>query len=366
MKRRHVISGFVGMAISSASIRMGKLDVTPDLAKLTQEEKNNLLDDQFESLDPPRDREQPRIIVKADDTQTVGKALSVNQEALSDNKEPLSDKTKALADNVVEDMDARDTNTMSVSKSQQTSSETEKHQQKVVVDKSIDFARDYDDDIFVSAAEQPILQSVLKRLKNLQKTIGFGHYNLVSFDQALVYSKRFSDIGEFTQDELNFIEKIFFTKASDYGFLGTKVNESLTTSYKKADVYKVPYSGHYLFKGESLDHYKKLRNDVGDSVILTSGIRSNVKQLYLFLAKTVRVNGNLSRASRSLAPPGYSFHGIGDFDVGRVGWGAKNFTDDFATTDEFKRMQDLGYLSIRYDQGNKLGVRFEPWHIKVV
>ena len=121
-----------------------------------------------------------------------------------------------------------------------------------------------------------------------------------------------------------------------------------------------------MFANESLSYYEKIRKNVGGTIVLTSGIRSNIKQLHLFLAKVIKVEGNLSRASRSLAPPGYSYHGIGDFDVGRVGWGGKNFTDAFAQTNEFKRMQDLGYIAIRYDHGNKLGVRFEPWHIKVV
>ena len=134
----------------------------------------------------------------------------------------------------------------------------------------------------------------------------------------------------------------------------------------KKDTYKVPYSGHYLFRGESLDYYNTLKKDVGEGIILTSGIRSNVKQMHLFLSKAVRSDGNLSKASRSLAPPGHSFHGIGDFDVGKVGFGVANFTDSFAETDEFKRMLDLGYVQIRYTEDNRLGVRFEPWHIKVV
>ncbi len=43
-------------------------------------------------------------------------------------------------------------------------------------------------------------------------------------------------------------------------------------------------------------------------------------------------------ASRSIAPVGYSYHGIGDFDVGIKGWGFENFTDKFATTDEYSRL----------------------------
>ncbi len=236
---------------------------------------------------------------------------------------------------------------------------------KQAVLKSIDFAKDYEDDIFVTAQEERLLHAVTARLGRLQKTVGYGNFNIINFDDALIFAKRFSQIGAFTAAETAFIEKVFTFNAPDYGFYGNKVNESLTSSIKKSSVFKVPASGHYLFKDQSLAYYEKIRGNIGEGLILTSGVRSNVKHLHLFLAKAIRVKGNLSRASRSLAPPGYSYHGVGDFDVGRKGWGARNFTDDFAKTDEFKRMQDLGYIAIRYDHGNTLDVRFEPWHIKV-
>ena len=101
-------------------------------------------------------------------------------------------------------------------------------------------------------------------------------------------------------------------------------------------------------------------------MVLTSGIRSVVKQVYLFMNKAAKVDGNLSLASFSLAPPGHSYHAVGDFDVGKKGFGHKNFSEAFAQTDEFKRLIDLGYLDIRYPQQNPFGVRYEPWHIKVV
>ena len=100
--------------------------------------------------------------------------------------------------------------------------------------------------------------------------------------------------------------------------------------------------------------------------MLTSGVRGVVKQARLFLAKVVRSEGNLSRASRSLAPPGYSYHGIGDFDVGQRGLGAANFTDRFARTRLYRRLVETGHLVERYPLGNDLGVRHEPWHVMVV
>ena len=111
--------------------------------------------------------------------------------------------------------------------------------------------------------------------------------------------------------------------------------------------------------------YKKLKNSAGDKLYLTSGIRGVVKQFLLFLDKAETNRGNLSLASRSLAPPGYSFHGIADFDVGQMGYGALNFTEQFTTTEVFKKLEDLEYVSLRYMEGNLKGVRFEPWHIKV-
>ena len=85
-----------------------------------------------------------------------------------------------------------------------------------------------------------------------------------------------------------------------------------------------------------------------------------------FWPRQSRRKGICPLASRSLAPPGHSFHGVGDFDVGKVGLGASNFTDVFAETAEFQQLVDLGYVSMRYPKDNQLGVRYEPWHVKVV
>lgn len=228
------------------------------------------------------------------------------------------------------------------------------------------FEQEFADDIYLSDAERPLLQSVLLRLERAQRTTGHGNFNLLSFDDLLKVARNYSAVGAFTAAELAFMEKLFFTNARQYGFFGDKVINDLTATFSANKAVKIQHSGNYLFKGESLAHYEKLRKQIGPTIILTSGIRSNVKQIHLFLAKTVKSGYNLSKASRSLAPPGHSYHGIGDYDVGKVGFGESNFTDKFAETDEFKKMQDLGYVEIRYTRDNQLGVRFEPWHIKVV
>ena len=152
----------------------------------------------------------------------------------------------------------------------------------------------------------------------------------------------------------------------EYGFMGKKIITSMTEQVNRKDGIKISGSGNYLFKGKPLDTYYKLKKDIGDNLILTSGIRSIVKQMYLFLAKVEGSMGNLSKASRSLAPPGHSYHAVGDFDVGNIGMGEMNFTEQFAETEEFRQLVKLGYISIRYTQNNYFGVRYEPWHIKVV
>jgi len=228
------------------------------------------------------------------------------------------------------------------------------------------FDQDLKQDIFLSAAEQPVLQKVLTRMGKIQAHVGYANFSLMSFDEMLKYARRYSAIEGFAVDEIQFMEKVFFHDANEYGFRGEKVVSSLTEQVNKKDIIKIPGSGNYLFKDASLAVYQRLKKDIGESLVLTSGIRSIVKQMYLFLDKTRKSNGNLSRASRSLAPPGHSYHALGDFDVGKRDFGVLNFTEKFAQTDEYKKLTELGYVSIRYTRSNYFGVRYEPWHIKVI
>lgn len=227
------------------------------------------------------------------------------------------------------------------------------------------FDGNFSDDIYLPEAERPALHSLFQRFRRAEKFIGHGNYNLLGFDQLFRFGRNFPEIGRFTDQEMAIVERLFYTEAQKYGFHGKKVTEELTATINPNDTVKIPASGHFLLRGDSEAYYNQIRNDIGDSVILTSGVRGNVKQMHLFVAKCLESHYNLSKSSRSLAPPGHSYHGVGDFDVGRVGWGYSNFTDRFAETDEFKRMQDLGYVRIRYTKDNFYGVRFEPWHIKV-
>ena len=227
------------------------------------------------------------------------------------------------------------------------------------------FNMHHEDDVYLEQSDFRLLESALKRLRRLQQTVGHGNFYLLDFDEALKIAKNYPRVGKFTHAELDFLEMIFYKDSSVYGFLGEKPLKKLTDRIPRQKVVKIPYTGNYLYRGKPLEIYHRIRKDIGDQVILTSGIRSVTKQFMLFLDKAYRYNGNLSLASRSLAPPGYSFHGVGDFDVGQIGLGAANFTEYFTKTPVFKKLDRLGYIDLRYQKDNFLGVRFEPWHVKV-
>ena len=238
-------------------------------------------------------------------------------------------------------------------------------EQPSYLEKIRDFDRAYDDDVILEADRLDLLTRVARHLNRAQRVIGHGHFNLVGFDALLRYGRRYSAIGRFSRQELDFLEEIFAADAADYGFFGDKVLTDLTAEIPEREAAKIAGTGHYLFRGEPQRKYERICRDLDGSIFLTSGIRGVVKQTHLFIDKAVATGGNLSQASRSLAPPGYSYHAVGDFDIGKVGFGLENFTDTFATTDEYKKLVDLGYAELRYTPSNPFGVRHEPWHIKM-
>ncbi len=228
-----------------------------------------------------------------------------------------------------------------------------------------DFDRAYADDVILQAERLELLTRLARRLGKAQRVIGHGHFNLLGLDNLLRYGRRYSAIGRFSQQELDFLEEIFYADATDYGFFGDKVLTELTAGIPERETVKIQDTGHYLFRGDPQAKYEQICRDLDSNIFLTSGIRGMIKQMHLFLDKAVTTEGNLSQASRSLAPPGYSYHAVGDFDIGKVGFGLDNFTDTFATTDEYKKLVDLGYAELRYTPTNPFGVRHEPWHIKM-
>ena len=221
------------------------------------------------------------------------------------------------------------------------------------------------EDIYLDAAEKLMLNDIVERFERLMTTIGHGNFAIVGFDDALSYAEKHPKIGSFTAKEIAFLEMIFYREATDYGFYGRKQVTELSQEINRKEVVKIPHSGNFLFKGDARVKYEKIKRALGKEVVLTSGIRGLVKQFYLYLHKANRHDGNLSLASRSLAPPGYSYHATGDFDIGQVGLGEDNFSEKFTHTPVFKKLAEQGYVEYRYQRDNLLGVRYEPWHVKL-
>ncbi len=228
------------------------------------------------------------------------------------------------------------------------------------------FDEDHPGDEFLSADELPFLRRVVAHLKRAQSLVGYGNFGVIGFDRMLRMAGNYPQVQRFTNGELEFLERIFELKANRYGFFGEKVLDRITSELPGKSIVKIPGTGQYLLKGKPFETRKRIERALGEKVVLTSGVRGIVKQMYLFLSKAERSGGNLSRASRSLAPPGYSFHGIGDFDVGQRGLGRLNFTRTFSQTEVYRQLVDKGFAQLRYPEDNLLGVRYEPWHIRVV
>ncbi len=220
--------------------------------------------------------------------------------------------------------------------------------------------------VFLDSTYLLEFKSVREKLNSIQNHVGYGNFNIISFDEMLNIARYSKNIKKFTKKEIEFLESIFYYNPTSHGFYGEKISQNITDVINKKEVVKIPRTGHYLFKGEPLDIYNRLTDDIGNSLVLTSGIRSIVKQSKLFLDKIHSVDGNLSLASKSLAPPAYTYHSIADFDVGKKGFGYANFTSRFALTQEFLKMRKLAYVDMRYTLNNKDGVRYEPWHVKVI
>jgi hypothetical protein len=222
------------------------------------------------------------------------------------------------------------------------------------------------DDLSLTIEQLVIAKKVKQRLSRVKRHIGYANFNIISFNDMLYFARNYSTIGKFTQDELNLIEKLFYIDPNKHGFYGDKTISNINNTINKKDLTKISNSGHFVYKGKPLEDYNRIIKDVGSNLILTSGVRNVVKQLDLYLYKLIQTNGSLTNASRVIAPPAYSYHTISDFDVGKKGWGYKNFTSEFAKTKEFFKIRKLNYVGIRYTKNNKDGVRFEPWHVKVI
>jgi hypothetical protein len=225
-------------------------------------------------------------------------------------------------------------------------------------------------DIFAAEKQMQLTKSCLKRFDRFFRKYGYGNFAIMNFDEVF---EKASASSSFNSAEKRFMEELFSRDAAEYGFLGKKPMTNFTQSVSEKEIAEEKQNGQFLYKTAAEIFFQKMMTEVEKynanaqnkiDVILTSGLRGIPKQMHLFLNKLDEVKGNLSAASRSLAPPGYSWHGAGDFDIGKKGFGG-NFEPEFETTEEFKVLTNLGYLTIRYDRKNCEGVRYEPWHVKV-
>ena len=221
-------------------------------------------------------------------------------------------------------------------------------------------------DVYLSYDDFVTLSSLNARLKRVKRFVGYANFNLISLSDTLSYARNYPKIGAFSSAELVLMDRLFHENPNDYGFYGKKTCENIENKVSHREVVKIKHTGHYLFKGKPEKDYTNIIDDIGNTLILTSGVRNVMKQLSLYVSKIYNSGGNMTQATKSIAPPAYSYHSVSDFDVGRVDWGYKNFTSDFALTNEFKKMQKLEYIGMRYNKQNKDGVRFEPWHVEVI
>lgn len=219
---------------------------------------------------------------------------------------------------------------------------------------------------FLSVQELLVLERTRQRLNRVRADIGHGRFNIISYDEMLRRARNYSSIGTFENDELALMERLFYENTNEYGFFGMRTCESLSTKINEKELKRFARSGHFLFKGEALEAWEKIRKDVGKEIVLTSGVRGVAKQMSLFVNKIAFLDGRIEEAAKAIAPPGHSYHSIGDFDVGQAGFGDGNFSAEFAKTRVFKKLVELGYVKIRYTQGNADGVQYEPWHIEIV
>ena len=152
-------------------------------------------------------------------------------------------------------------------------------------------------DVYVEPSKYRLFETVTRRLDQLQDTTGYGNFGLLSFDDGLSIARDYSEVGEFSKEELDFLEELFYTDATRYGFYGEKSLTRLTDEIPANEVVKIPGSGNYLYKGAPLQTYNRIARDVGGHLILTSGVRGVMKQFKLFLRKACDNSGNLSLAS---------------------------------------------------------------------
>ena len=199
------------------------------------------------------------------------------------------------------------------------------------------------------------------RLESVQRVIGQGRFNLVSFADVRAAAKR-TPQGALTAVEESTCSELFHLDARRIGFLGARVVRDMNYALPQAQLVRVEGGQHLFPAANAL--FDRARLAVGPQLIVTSGARGVAKQMLVFLRSALRA-GIIARHVHTVAPPGYSYHAVGDMDVGDRALGGANFTEAFANSSTYRKLIALPYVRLRYPRNNALGVSFEPWHLQV-
>lgn len=95
-------------------------------------------------------------------------------------------------------------------------------------------------DLFLDKKYEKSFYSVCKKLKLVQRHVGYGNYNVISFDDVINTARWSSNIGDFTSDELAFMEYIFYYNPEEHGFYGERTCQSITHEINMKDIIKIP------------------------------------------------------------------------------------------------------------------------------
>ena len=74
-------------------------------------------------------------------------------------------------------------------------SENREHESAVQdnLQKVKNFNQTFTDDLFLTKEKNITFQKTLKKILNVQKVIGYANFNLIGFDDMILYSRRFPD-----------------------------------------------------------------------------------------------------------------------------------------------------------------------------
>ena len=80
------------------------------------------------------------------------------------------------------------------------------------------FDEDLEGDVWVELEDVKTFYSLAKKLNRLRSFVGYGNFNLISFDEFLKLSAKSSRLKPVTAKELELFEKLFFANAKNTAF----------------------------------------------------------------------------------------------------------------------------------------------------